>query len=286
VKRFASLVVAIGALSAGLVFALSTGAASASHARASSSLPTLTIALTGTKSVSVSSTSVPSGALSVTATFSGKAPSGKNANSPTWGIARLNPGATLSQAVSAVNAAHGDLNAIDPYGALVAAGSPGTFQVNLTPGTNYVALNETGNGGPAFAPFTVTQSSSPASLPTPGATVSSIEFGFRGPTTLHDGELVRFQNKGYLVHMDVFFRVKNKKAANQAMTYLLAGKDNKVGKLVRGMGTFQGPVSPGGLQQEVVSAKPGVYVQACFMTTQDGREHTRLGMERMFKITK
>ena len=39
-------------------------------------------------------------------------------------------------------------------------------------------------------------------------------------------------------------------------------------------------------QQETISAKPGWYVQACFMETQDGRSHTLLGMERIFKITK
>jgi hypothetical protein len=29
-----------------------------------------------------------------------------------------------------------------------------------------------------------------------------------------------------------------------------------------------------------------VYVKACFMTTEDGRDHTQLGMERKFTITK
>jgi hypothetical protein len=32
--------------------------------------------------------------------------------------------------------------------------------------------------------------------------------------------------------------------------------------------------------------QPGWYVQACFMDTQDGRDHTALGMERIIKITK
>ena len=49
--------------------------------------------------------------------------------------------------------------------------------------------------------FTVTRSSSPASLPAPQATVATIEFGFRGATTLRDGTLVRFKNNGYLIHM-------------------------------------------------------------------------------------
>jgi len=45
-------------------------------------------------------------------------------------------------------------------------------------------------------------------------------------------------------------------------------------------------VSHEAFQQETITAKPGWYVQACFMETQDGRDHTRLGMERIIKITK
>ena len=40
------------------------------------------------------------------------------------------------------------------------------------------------------------------------------------------------------------------------------------------------------MQQQVLNAKPGYYVQACFMDTQDGREHTQLGMERVIRIAK
>ena len=45
-----------------------------------------------------------------------------------------------------------------------------------------------------------------------------------------------------------------------------------------------GPASPGGMQQQVLNAKPGLYVEACFMDTQDRREHTRLGMTRLVRI--
>ena len=40
------------------------------------------------------------------------------------------------------------------------------------------------------------------------------------------------------------------------------------------------------MQEETISAKPGIYVQVCFMQTQDGRDHTRLGMERIITIKK
>jgi hypothetical protein len=55
----------------------------------------------------------------------------------------------------------------------------------LQPGT-YIAL-ENGNG---HAVFTATPNATPALLPAPGAEIDAIDFGFRGASTLHDGELV------------------------------------------------------------------------------------------------
>jgi hypothetical protein len=285
VKRFASLAVVVGSLSAALVLALSTGAASASHARASSSLPTLNVALTGTTGVSISG-SMTSGAVNVTSTFSGKAPSGPNSNGPTVGLVRLNPGATLQQAAGAVQSHHGDINALTPYGTLVVdASAPGTVQTVLTPGV-WVALNVTGNS-PAFAPFTVTQSSSPAALPAAAATQTAIEFGFRGPTVLHDGTVVRAVNGGWLVHMIQLIGVKSRTNGQKVIALLKAGKDSKAAKLAtNSFVNLLGPASPGAMQQQVLQAKAGYYVEACFMTTLDGREHTQLGMERLIKIVK
>jgi len=159
-------------------------------------------------------------------------------------------------------------------------------QTTLQPG-QYVALVGQGEGPPKLhTSFTVTAAAAPATLPSPQATIKTIEFGFRGPSTLHDGELVRFENEGFLVHMDVAFQVKNMKSAKKAIKLLLAGKEKQAGKLGIGGASFAGPLSTGGSQQETITAKPGVYVQACFMDTQDGRNHTRLGMERIIKIVK
>ena len=47
-----------------------------------------------------------------------------------------------------------------------------------------------------------------------------------------------------------------------------------------------GALSPGAVQQAVLNAKPGYYVEACFMDTQDHREHTQLGMLRLIRIVK
>jgi hypothetical protein len=206
---------------------------------------------------------------------------------------RARPGFTVAEVEAALNAGAGkDPNRASKYGSIVfdAEVNPGQTneaQTVLAPG-QYVALGGAGEGGPKLkAPFTVTAASSPATLPTPQATVRSIEFGFRGPTTLHDGELVRFENEGFLVHMDIAFPAKSEKAAAEIDKALLAGKEKGLEKLVTGAPfAFAGPLSHEAFQQETITAKPGWYVQACFMETQDGRDHTRLGMERVFRIVK
>lgn len=282
-RRLSSLIATAGALAVTGALALAGGASGAAGA---SSLPTLNIALNGVTGVSVSGSEV-SGAVNVVSTFTGKAPSGPNSNGPTWGLVRLNPGVSVLQAAGAVESAHGDINALTPFGSLFADNSAGVpTQTVLTPG-NYAALNITGNGNPGIATFTVTQSSSPAALPNAAATQTAIEFNFRGPTVLHEGTIVRAQNGGYLVHMIVGFGVKNAATGREVMALLRAGKDGKAQKLAnRNFLNLAGPISPGGMQQAVLNAKPGYYVEACFMDTQDGREHTQLGMERLIRVVK
>ncbi len=97
---------------------------------------------------------------------------------------------------------------------------------------------------------------------------------------------MRFENDGYLVHMIDGIGVKNASDAKKVTALLLAGKDNAAQKLATGFFAGAGPLSPGGMQQLKLNAKPGVYVLVCFMDTQDGREHTQLGMERTIRITK
>jgi hypothetical protein len=135
--------------------------------------------------------------------------------------------------------------------------------------------------------FTVTASKAPVALPAPQATVRSVEFGFRGPATLKDGELVRFENEGFLVHMDIAAPVKSRKAAKALVRAIRAGHEKQTFKLVSGAPiAFAGPLSPGAFQQAVITARPGWYVQLCFMDTEDGRSHTLLGMARVIKIAK
>ena len=57
-------------------------------------------------------------------------------------------------------------------------------------------------------------------------------------------------------------------------------------KLAIGETGFLDPASHGAHQQEKLSARAGYWVLACFMETQDGRDHTQLGMERVIQIVK
>lgn len=274
-KRLSSVIAAAAALAVTGALALAGGASGAS------SLPTLNIALTGNHGVSVSGSTV-SGAVSVVSTHTGK-------GQGQAGIVRLNPGVTLPQVLAAVGSHHGDPNALTPYAAIIFdAAAPSTTQTVLTPG-NYVAINLSGNqNGPGgFAPFTVTQSATPAPLPAAKSTQTAIEFGFKGPSVLHDGTIVRSQDGGYLVHMIVGVGVKNPATGRQVMALLQAGKDGKAQRLSNHQFlNLAGPLSPGGMQQGVLNAKPGYYVELCFMDTQDHREHTRLGMLRLIRIVK
>jgi hypothetical protein len=248
-------------------------------------LPTLTLSLTSS-SITVAGTPQ-SGAVDVVVSASGV----KEASAILF---LLKPGVSVAEVETFLQNKKlaSDPNNATKFGTIVfdaeAAPAPGTeAQTDLQPG-QYLALLAPNEGSPKIhAAFTVAASKAPATLPTPEATVRSIEFNFRGPTTLHDGELVRFENEGFLVHMDIAFPVKNAKAAKKVMKALLDGKEKGIEKLVAGPPIeLAGPLSPGSFQQETINARPGVYVQACFMETQDGRVHTRLGMERMFKITK
>jgi hypothetical protein len=259
------------------------GGLTANAAAPASTLPTVTIAISPS-SITVGG-ALQSGAVNIVSTATGVKEAGAI-------LFLLKPGVSVAE-VNAYLDSKGkkDINASSKYGSLVfdaeaETGQRSEVQTNLQPG-QYIALAGQGEGPPKLrTSFTVTTAKSPAALPAPQATIRTIEFGFRGPSTLHAGELVRFENEGFLVHMDVALQVKNMKAAKQVVKLLLAGKERQIGKLAVGGTAFAGPVSPGAYQQETITAKPGVYVQACFMNSQDGREHTRLGMERIIKIVK
>jgi hypothetical protein len=259
------------------------GTIAAGSAAASSTLPTLSLTTTSS-SITVSG-ATQSGAVNVVTTATGLKEAGVL-------LFLLKPGATFEVVEAAIQKAHGDTNVTGKYGSIVfdaevSSGQANETQTYLQPGQYVAVVPGEGKGSRAHANFTVTASAAPVALPAPEATIRSIEFGFQGPSTLHDGELVRFENEGFLVHMDVAAPVKNMKAAKQAVKDLLAGKEKAFGKLIAGPPAgFAGPVSHEAFQQETITAKPGIYVEVCFMDTQDGRSHSQLGMERIIHIVK
>jgi hypothetical protein len=260
------------------------GAAPAASSAAT--LPTLNISV-GKTAITATGSTV-SGAVNIVTTAE------KGLKEPTAILFLLKPGVTVAEFEAlAKSKLFSDPNNADKLGSIVFddEGVPGgktEAQTVLAPGT-YVLFNAEGEHptNPPHATLTITASPAPAALPAAQAVEKTIEFGFRGPTTLKVGEVVRFENEGFLVHMNVAFPVKSKRAATEAARFLKEGKEKKVFKLVNGQPfSFYGPIGAGAFQQETITQKPGWYVQACFMATQDGRVHTALGMERAFQIVK
>lgn len=257
---------------------------SAASAQAST-FPTLSIAVTKS-SITVTGPRQ-SGAVNVVTTATG-------VKEGTAILLLIRPGITVAEieSVLAKGAGGKDPNTTSKYGTIVFSGeaTPSRSeeaQIYLQPGQYLALVPGHGTGAKAHMFFTVTAAASPLALATPQATIRTIEFGFRGPTTLHDGELVRFENEGFLIHMDIAIPVKSQSAAKQVVKDLLSGKEKGIEKLAVGEPvSFAPPMSHEAFRQETITDKPGWYVQACFMETQDGRDHTRLGMERIIKIVK
>jgi hypothetical protein len=267
----------------GTVAAIAAVGITSVSSAASSGLPTITLTLNG-RAVAVSG-ALQSGAVNVVSSV------GVKHAEPV--LIRLNPGVPFSafaQAAAAINAHHGDLNYLDPYGSIVfdvsADKGTTTAQTTLTPG-NYLAVDISSDSpDPPHATFVISQAPHPAPLPEPGATISAIDFAFHGPSKLHDGELVRFQNGGFLIHQIQGIGVKNAKTARRLTALLRAANDKEAAKLGISAPEFAGPLSAGGVQQELINERPGIYVLACILRTQDGREQTQLGMERTIRIVK
>jgi hypothetical protein len=276
-RRIVSAVLATGAL-------LAAGGLTTTSAQAAA-LPTLSVAITPS-SITVGG-ALQSGGVNVVSTATGT----KEAVTVLF---LLKPGASVAEFLAFLSSKAGnDPNNASKYGSIVfdaeaPTGKKSEAQTTLAAG-QYVALNAEGEGAPkARTSFTVAPAASPATLPTPQATIRTIDFGFRGPSTLHVGQLVRFENEGFEVHMNVAFRAKSRNAARKLVKALASGNEKGFGKLVAPgpPANFAGPISTGAYQQETIAAKPGWYVQACFMETQDGRSHARLGMARVIKIAK
>ncbi len=269
---------------AACLVALGLSAMAAGGAQAAS-LPSLSVSITSS-SISVSGP-LESGAVNVITSAAG------GLKEPDTALILLKPGVTVAEAETylAANKAS-DPNTVSRIGAIVfdsqaRAGVTSEVQTTLASGT-YLAVNAEGQRSAKWSrtSFTVTDSATPATLPGSEALERTIDYSFTGPATLHRGELVRFENEGWVVHMDEAFPARGRRSAERLAANLLAGRERAAAKLVsRPPVSFAGPLSTGGLQQERITAPPGWYVQVCFMDTQDHRPHTLFGMERVIRIT-
>ena len=172
-------------------------------------LPTMSIAVTPT-SATITGTPSTAGAVNVVV-------SDKGLKEGTAILFRLNPGKTVAEAeqfLKEKKAEHDPNNTVElgsiVFDAEAESGVTNEAQSDLQPGT-YLVLIGGSKGEPALREtFTVGAATAAAlALPAPQATEKTIEFAFTGPKTLHDGELVRFENEGFVVHMDIAFPVKN-----------------------------------------------------------------------------
>lgn len=157
-----------------------------------------------------------------------------------------------------------------------------TAQTTLQPGL-YVAL-DTSAGRPPFplAVFTIAQAPAPAMLPPASATQTAIDLPFRGPNTV-----VRARNEGWLVHMITGIGVPYAATGKAVMALLRAGKDRQAQRLeTHASFALALPISHGAVQQQVLKTDPGFYIEVCPMSTQDGRDHTQLGMLRLIRVVK
>lgn len=287
-KRIKSITIGATALTACVALAIPAGAATAGQPSAHKSahgapvhaarLPVIKVAMNG-KTIAVTG-ALQSGAVRVVSVVKRE-----RAGSPVF--VRLHHGVTLTQLLKA---AQGDPNRVARIASIVfspqAKRGTSSAQVSLAPG-RYVGLDIGPNSkAPPLTTFTIAKASSPARLPTPQARMAAIEFGFRGPGTLHNGQLVRFANHGFLVHMMVAARGANRAGAHKIARLLKAGKDGAAQHLATGFTSFYNIMTHGAFQQQVLHVRPGYWVFACFMDTQDGREHTQLGMERVIHITR
>jgi len=267
---------AVAVTGAVAVAAASTLAVVAS-ATPTSSLPKITIAMNGT-TINVGG-ALQSGGVNIVSTTTKEAQ-----GDPV--LIRLRRGVTPAQVYAVVDTPGQLGDQIDPYGSIVfsAQANQGVSeaQTTLAPG-RYVALDVAVAAADQTA-FTITRAASPAVLPTPQGTISTIDFAMRGAGVLHDGELVRFINRGFLVHMVFGTQVRSLAAGHKIVKLLLAGKKVPNSLRVGQPFAFDGGLSTDAYQQMTITQHPGVWIIVCLMDTQDGRQHTQLGMERIIRI--
>lgn len=100
--------------------------------------------------------------------------------------------------------------------------------------------------------------------------------------------LGRFRDAGYLIHIGTYAEVSSAGQAASVEKLLIAGHAEQAQAHLPGpTGRFFGPLWHVGLRQEAIITQPrGNYVLACVMPTQDGRDHSELGLMRTLRVVR
>ena len=207
-------------------------------------LPTLSVAVS--PSTATVTGALESGAVNIVTSDTGL----KEANVI---LVALKPGVTVAEAETFIKEGKvkGDPNNAAKIGSSWPTSKPtparkAKLRPNSSPATTS-CWTATGEGEAALRTnFAITAAKAPVALPAPQRR-SARSIGFRGPTTIHDGELVRFENEGFLVHMDIAVPVKNMKAARQLVKDMKTGNEKAAGKLSPGRRPGSPAPSPRGL---------------------------------------
>lgn len=246
-------------------------------------LPTLTLTMNGT--AIVASGAQMSGAVEVRSIVGGESSGGP-------ALFRLRPGVSEAQLIAELHSVNhiADLAGITAYASIVfdvqAPAGTSTVQTYLAAG-NYVALDLNAPFPRPATTFTVAAPSDPAVLPTPGGTITAVDFAFHGASVFRDGELLRIHDEGYLPHTVFYAQLRSAADIPKAEHLLRSGQvNNDQGKNLTTSvkGQWTNFITRGAVLQQIVTQPPGVYMIISQASVEDGRPDYVLGMYRPIRI--
>ena len=214
-------------------------------------------------------------------------------------IGRLNEGASVEQALQAIEAliasfatGEGGAEAAQQIAsALTVVGGPSipnTAVIELEPG-EYLAFsvgaNEEGQSHTSMGlhkEFTVTQSSTPAEAPQADLTVNMLEFAFTIPDEVQAGEQVcELQNVCEQIHHLLLMKIQEGKTMEDIMAFM----QNEEGEPPVDEAGYVNVLSPNQRNFVTFDLEPGSYVAMCFVTDEEtGQPHVALGMIDAFTV--
>jgi hypothetical protein len=237
-------------------------------AAAQSSVPTVTVSVSGSNVVL--DPSGPIGAGATRFTFDGQGD---------FNVATLRAGVSVDQLRRSLS----NPRSVKSLGlvfieAAVAAGR-GPVTVDLRPNTTYVAVVIAGRRQ-AFTAFT-TGGPTGARAPQPDARIRMVDYGFLGPKTLPRSGRIRVENAGTTLHFAIAFPLRRGVTDRQVDRAFRGTNEQALERVVAGEPVnVQGLISQGSTNDnEVTFGRRGRYAMVCFFS-----EHNRLGMFRVYQV--